>query len=75
MAIKSLTDFFKDKDDALSCMRLVAVVAVFVVLGTWTICCLSSRQYVPMGTGEAGIVCAAILGKAAQAWSEWRGGQ
>lgn len=68
-----LKQFFVDDAGELSCMRLMAFLAFAVVLGVWVWGNLVAGTYVPLGYAEAGIVTAAIAGKAAQARFEYGG--
>ena len=66
-----LRGIFLDDEGCPSCMRLLAFVVVVVVLGVWGFSILRAGAYVPMGYAEAGLVGAAIGGKAWQAVSEY----
>lgn len=68
-----LGQFFQDDVGAFSLMRLMTFLAFAVVLGVWVWGNLSAGHYVPLGYSEAGIITAAIAGKAAQARFEYGG--
>lgn len=68
-----IAEFFKDDAGEFSCMRLLAFVVVLAVLAMWVWGNITAGQYVPLGYGEAGIIGAAVSGKAAQGYFEYGG--
>lgn len=69
-----ITEFFKDDVGAFSCMRLMACIVILAALVPWIVCVIKTGQYVPLGYAEAGLVAAALGGKAAQGYFEYGGG-
>lgn len=71
----AILEFFKDDGGALSCMRLLVFAVTLIVLAVWIWGNLRAGQYVPLGASEAGIIGAAVGGKAAQSYFEYGGRQ
>ena len=72
--MKALAQFFQDDVGAYSCTRLLSFIVVAVELSVWIWGNIQAGQYVPMGTANAGIISAAILGKVANSQIEYGGG-
>lgn len=68
-----IRQFFVDDVGAFSCMRLLTFAVTVAVLAVWVYGNLRAGAYVPLGPSEAGVIAAAVGGKAVQARFEYGG--
>lgn len=61
-----MAQFFQDDQGQFSSMRIMAFVVVTLVLAVWVWGNIQAGQYVSLGYSEAGIITAAVGGKAIQ---------